>query len=67
MLTAIEGVYKDGHVHLNEQPQGIDSADVVVTFLQRERQPDRSTRMRFGQFPADGAFDEDDFKLAIVG
>lgn len=33
MLTAIEGIYKDGQVELLEQPEGLREARVIVTFL----------------------------------
>lgn len=33
MLTAIEGIYKDGQVELLEQPAGLREARVIVTFL----------------------------------
>jgi hypothetical protein len=36
MLTSIEGVYRDGHVELAEQPTNVqDETRVIVTFLQR--------------------------------
>lgn len=33
MLTAIEGIYRDGQVKLLEQPEGLREARVIVTFL----------------------------------
>lgn len=33
MLTAVEGIYKDGEVKLLEHPAGLREARVVVTFL----------------------------------
>jgi hypothetical protein len=33
VLTAIEGIYKDGQVELLEQPEGLREARVIVTFL----------------------------------
>ena len=33
MLTAIEGLYADGKVELQETPRGIERARVIVTFL----------------------------------
>lgn len=35
MLTAIEGIYRDGQVELLEQPEGLGEARVIVTFLPR--------------------------------
>ena len=33
MLTAIEGIYRDGQVVLLEKPEGLPDARVIVTFL----------------------------------
>lgn len=34
MLTAVEGVYRNGRVELTEKPQGVaDEAQVIVTFV----------------------------------
>jgi hypothetical protein len=33
MLTAVEGVFRDGHVELREMPENIREARVIVTFL----------------------------------
>ena len=33
VLTAVEGIYKDGEVELLEQPEGLQEARVIVTFL----------------------------------
>ena len=33
MLTAIEGVYRDGQVELLEKPEGLPESRVIVTFL----------------------------------
>ena len=33
MLTAVEGIYKDGEVELLERPAGLREARVIVTFL----------------------------------
>ncbi len=64
MLTAIEGVYKNGAVHLKEQPSGIDRANVVVTFLESTSMDSPSIKMQFGQYPADQAFNDADFAAA---
>jgi hypothetical protein len=33
MLKSVEGVYRDGEVELLERSDGIDEAQVIVTFL----------------------------------
>jgi hypothetical protein len=33
VLTAIEGIYRDGQVELLEKPEGLPEARVIVTFL----------------------------------
>ena len=33
MLTAVEGIYRDGEVELLERPEGLREARVIVTFL----------------------------------
>ncbi len=33
VLTAVEGIYKDGEVTLLEYPEGLREARVIVTFL----------------------------------
>lgn len=33
VLTAVEGIYKDGEVELLERPAGLREARVIVTFL----------------------------------
>lgn len=32
-LVTVEGVYEDGKVELNEKPEGVEKARVMVTFL----------------------------------
>ncbi len=62
VLTAVEGIYKDGEVELLERPEGLREARVVVTFLppastelSREEARDRMiSRMRAG-IPLGGA------------
>ncbi len=56
VLTAIEGIYRDGQVELLEQPEGLREARVIVTFLplassERARKEARNrmlARMRAG-------------------
>ncbi len=33
MLTTVEGVFRDGHIELQEASPGVDGARVIVTFL----------------------------------
>lgn len=33
MLITVEGLYKDGHIELLEQPNGVEQARVLVTLL----------------------------------
>jgi len=33
VLNAVEGIYRDGEVELLEQPEGVQVAKVIVTFL----------------------------------
>jgi hypothetical protein len=56
VLTAVEGIYRDGEVELLERPDGLREARVIVTFLpeassglSREEARDRMlSRMRAG-------------------
>jgi hypothetical protein len=36
MLTSVRGVYKDGKIELYEKVTGIESAEVIVTFIPLE-------------------------------
>jgi len=38
MLTSVRGVYKDGKIELYEKVTGIESAEVIVTFIPSEDQ-----------------------------
>ena len=40
MLTAVEGVFRDGHIELREMPENIREARVIVTFLPAARGAD---------------------------
>lgn len=42
-LLTLEGVYEDGRVALAEQPEGVERARVVVTFLPPEGEGDTQT------------------------
>lgn len=37
MLTAVEGIFRNGRVELRETPKNIEEARVVVTFLGGDR------------------------------
>jgi len=43
MLTSVRGVYKDGQVKLREKVDGIETAEVIVTFISLE---DRGVDLR---------------------
>lgn len=63
MLQAVKGIYRDGHVHLLDKPEGIESAEVVVTFMiDRPVPTDPSStpprrRPKFGEFAKPGVPD----------
>ena len=44
MLQSIEGIYKDGKIELKETPTGINTARVIVTFLDTNTSVDLSSR-----------------------
>jgi len=43
MLTSVRGIYKDGKIQLYEKVTGIDTAEVIVTFIPSE---DRGVDLR---------------------
>jgi hypothetical protein len=51
VLTAVEGIYKDGKVELSERPEGLAVARVIVTFLPlvTPRRPPEEARNRLEQ------------------
>lgn len=52
MLTSIEGVYRNGHIELVEQPTTVsDNTRVIVTFLDREQ---IDLRARGHRYPPSG-------------
>lgn len=64
MLQAIEGVYKNGLIHLSEMPEGVSESRVIVTFL-REQPIQRSPRLiQRGMFSGEVKTSEEDFQLA---
>jgi hypothetical protein len=65
MLTAVEGVYKNGKVELSEVPADIEDGRVIVTFLDSARRaPGKGTLIQFGMFPQLRDLTEEGFKLA---
>jgi hypothetical protein len=38
MLTSVRGIYKDGQVKLREKIPGVETAEVIVTFIPLEDQ-----------------------------
>jgi len=66
MLLTIEGTFKDGKVELNEPPQGVREAKVLVTFLGAAQGEPREQIMRSGQFsgPVEKMSTEEDFRIA---
>jgi len=44
MLQSIEGFYKDGKIELTETPTGINTARVIVTFLDANTSVNLSSR-----------------------
>ncbi len=44
MLTTIKGIYDHGQITLEETPQNIERAEVIVTFTEREKSSQRKDR-----------------------
>jgi hypothetical protein len=63
MLTAVKGIYKNGQIILEEQPNLPEETRVVVTFLEQENaKPKKSIRVG----SMEGAFTvPDDFNAPI--
>jgi hypothetical protein len=66
MPLTIEGTFKDGKVELNETPQGLREAKVLVTFLEPSRGKPHPQMMVSGQFsgPPEKMSTEEDFRSA---
>lgn len=64
MLHSIEGIYKDGLIHLAEVPPGISESQVVVTFLGAKPTPPTGQTMSFGMFAGSNQSTEDDLQGA---
>lgn len=63
MIQTVEGIYKDGRVELNERPEGVQEARVLVTFLPVET-PRRERLLEYGKYAAQLIVDEGDFAQA---
>lgn len=63
MLTAIQGIYKDGKVELSETPSCPDGAPVVVTFLEPHKKTP-GKMMTFGMFKGPKKTTDKDFEQA---
>jgi len=50
MLTSVRGIYRDGKVELYEKVEGIEIAEVIVTFIPPE---DRGVDLRARGFTAE--------------
>jgi hypothetical protein len=66
MLTTVKGVYKGGKVELLESPPAVETAPVMVTFLEPEQPVSKreGKMMTFGMFKGLGMSTEEDFKDA---
>ena len=64
MLKSVEGVYKDGTVHLTELPSDISESLVIVTFLESKNIHPKKQIMQFGMFSGNQQSTEADFKTA---
>jgi hypothetical protein len=63
MLLTVKGIYKDGKVEVEEKPDGVKQANVLVTFLASEKVESRQ-RMVYGQFAGKQVSSEEDFLMA---
>lgn len=63
MLTTVKGVYKAGKVELLEPPPVIETAPVIVTFLEPEKKREGKL-MTFGMFPQLRAVTDEEFRAA---
>lgn len=63
MLQAIEGIYKDGRVYLNENPNQVQESRVIVTFLEVNT-ASNSQMIQFGMFSGKNQSTEQDFMMA---
>jgi hypothetical protein len=64
MLKAIEGVYKNGKIELDETPSDILDSRVIVTFLEKKSTLPAEQMIRFGMFAGSIQSTEDDFQMA---
>ena len=63
MLLTVKGTYKDGKVEVAEKPAGVESAQVLVTFLTSGTSNSRR-RITHGQFAGKQMSSEEDFLIA---
>lgn len=65
-VETIEGIYRDGAVHLSKQPEGVQEAQVMVIFLTHSApQPlTQGTGLVYGKYSGGRQSSEDDFVLA---
>lgn len=64
MLKAIEGVYKNGKIELDETPLDLSDSRVIVTFLEPNSASQAEQMIRFGMFAGSIQSTEDDFQIA---
>lgn len=70
MLQTIEGIYKNGTIHLTEMPQNISNSRVFITFLETEPPIDNQKGLKsskmiyFGMFSGKNQSTEADFQEA---
>ncbi|BAU12486.1 hypothetical protein LEP3755_30150 [Leptolyngbya sp. NIES-3755] len=64
MLKAVEGVYKNGMIHLSETPEGVSESRVIVTFLVEQSAPEAPQTIKRGMFAGEIKTNEEDFQIA---
>ena len=64
MHLTVEGFYKDGKVVLNELPEHVEKAKVLVTFLTPVESMQNGRQMNWGQFLGAKFSTDEDFLLA---
>ncbi len=64
MLKTVEGVYKNGTIHLSETPEGVSESRVIVTFLVEQAGSKSPQFIRRGMFSGGIKTNEEDFQMA---
>lgn len=64
MLTAVEGLYKNGHVELLEMPSGVLESRIIVTFLGAKPRQSKPRLLKYGKYSGSKGTAEEDFKIA---